>query len=249
MFPFILSPHSRALQPLCSIALRHSRTSHASFCPHKGLLSFNLHFLSFMSSRCVIGFRAHRLAKAVCSQHRCKVLCDSCNVSQCNLVAKQGSSFTIHNMCKQNTCCWHVATLPALTWSMGQLIWLKIDSRVNKYGMAFLIFLRIPSIFIFPCCPHLLFCWSTKCHIFAQSSSFCMTEACLQGADPVKEQGYSLAWMSCVHAMGNFMGSTLGCTGSQSPSSPNPSSNISLVYWAAVTAAFSSLRCCLPPVM
>lgn len=104
MFPFILSPHSRALQPLCSIALRHSRTSHASFCPHKGLLSFNLHFLSFMSSRCVIGFRAHRLAKAVCSQHRCKVLCDSCNVSQCNLVAKQGSSFTIHNMCKQNTC-------------------------------------------------------------------------------------------------------------------------------------------------
>lgn len=57
--------------------------------------------------------------------------------------------------------------------------------------------------------------------------------------------------MSCVHAKGQFHGKYAGLPAQEalSPSFLNPSSNISLVYSVALTAAFSSPRGCLPPLM
>lgn len=99
---FITSQQSSLF--FCSIAVRHSRTSRTPFCPHEGLLSFNLHFPLLCpplrnwfpcSSSCKGGL--------VCSQLRCKVSCDSCDVAvNAILLRSKGprSSFTIDNVCK-----------------------------------------------------------------------------------------------------------------------------------------------------
>lgn len=95
--PFVLSPTAALSSFFCSMALRHSLAGHSAFCPHEGLLSINLHFFSFMFFPHVIGFHAHRLARTVCSQIRCKVLSDCWDVAVNSIYAERlGFSYNVY---------------------------------------------------------------------------------------------------------------------------------------------------------
>lgn len=94
--PFVLSPTTELSSFFCSMALRHSLAGHSPFCPHEGLLSINLHFFSFMSFPHIIGFHAHRLARTVCSQIRCKVLSDCWDVAVNTAAERLEFSFNVY---------------------------------------------------------------------------------------------------------------------------------------------------------
>lgn len=96
---------SRQSSPAFSAAQapRHSRTSHAPFCPHKGLLSFNLHFFPFYVLPCVIGFFACIVLqrRSVHSRDaRCRVIAVMSLSMQSCCRAGPWSSFTIYTTWK-----------------------------------------------------------------------------------------------------------------------------------------------------
>lgn len=62
--------------------------------------SLYVFFSPFYVRSCVIGFQAHRLATAICSQFRCKVSCDSCDVAVTAILLQSRVQVTLHNMCK-----------------------------------------------------------------------------------------------------------------------------------------------------
>lgn len=98
--PFILSPHRRALEPFCSIALRHSWTSHAPlflFTHTRGFYRSICIFLFYVLP-CVISFCARRLAKVDCSRQRCKALCDSWDVAVYAILLLCGAQVQIQHI-------------------------------------------------------------------------------------------------------------------------------------------------------
>lgn len=93
--PFLFY-HLTAEQRFCSVAVRGCRPSRAPFCPHEGFLSFTLRFFPFNVHSCVIGFQAHRLATAICSQFRYKVSCDSCDVAVTAILLQSRAQVQFH---------------------------------------------------------------------------------------------------------------------------------------------------------